>query len=725
MTALFGLSKARCCCVNGKVDANPVADLPYGAPVSMSLDPQVPLPAMNQGQAEDSQLSFKAYSADQLPRRPTLKAILRKPGEQAEVTLQSVKDNASLPHPGPNILRVVWDAENVPIGREATRGSLSGSNLVDALIVKAGALLPEGTGWSSAADFRARCGEAQVHLVLHQNTSNPWHFGHKEREVLIDAGVTLIDPGKKTGAVDTKVKDLLRNIADREDPDRTAVLLLGGDRDYAPEVRNLRERCFRFVALLHNGDARASMAELFAGSSGDWDKIRVQAGLGPLPSQGATPVLAPASASAAPGEAAGAMVAGGACDPADPVCWHYKQGRCKFGSRCRWVHPPQEFCTAQARAAPPDGKVADAAPSTKEVASDSTGQLLGSAKGKGYGSKSAPKTKSAFTSNSTTKSRGKGWSDMGQEDLPLATNIRCRCCRSCCRTFCGCISRPLLWVMCCSAGIGAVWLLLVHDEAKLVYSDLKDHMCRVSISSLHQVMDIRSGLPSVNMSMHLPAVQGFPSSMLTSSTLALLRLFPVKTCQADVLVWRPESGECSALPDSQKSVCWHPLPKSFTEGDRSSPGLPQPLSTQMIVWPRVWRSSAVWISKSCSAALQPVEVDQSGDDATIPCVFAHGNPYGWSLLASSKQEVSGPWKLTLLRLCAQEPFFGFLWALDIFLLMAIVVARLLIMLSRWSLAACCWLCGRLWRGSSSSQQKQSQGSRQQHLRTPLLLADKV
>ena len=93
---------------------------------------------------------------------------------------------------------------------------------MDNLIACAGAV-PE-HGWKSAAQFRTRGGKVRVNLVLHQNQSNPWHFGQSEREALIDAGVTIIDPVTKHGAVDTKVKELLREIELREDPTATAVL---------------------------------------------------------------------------------------------------------------------------------------------------------------------------------------------------------------------------------------------------------------------------------------------------------------------------------------------------------------------------------------------------------------------------------------------------------------------------------------------------------------------
>lgn len=254
------------------------------------------------------------------------------------------------------VLYIFWDGENLPIGRESMYGSFNANSLVDRLITVAG---HGPDGWESTEEFRSRLGLAKIHLVIGQSRgNNGFHPGHRERESLIDVGVTIIDPGSKKGAVDMKIKDLLGQLARERDPVRTKVLLMGGDRDFAAEARTLREHGFRHVVLLHSGNARQSYRGLFSSSHGEWESIRKQVGLGALPNQPSTQaasfktfmqVLTPKQSGARRATIAGVTpLSAGALSPAGtpqggPVCFPASEEPRDAGSRTPSAPPDDPF----------------------------------------------------------------------------------------------------------------------------------------------------------------------------------------------------------------------------------------------------------------------------------------------------------------------------------------------------------------------------------------------
>eukprot|EP00929_Paragymnodinium_shiwhaense_P049636 TRINITY_DN25021_c0_g2_i5.p1 TRINITY_DN25021_c0_g2~~TRINITY_DN25021_c0_g2_i5.p1 ORF type:complete len:895 (+),score=169.53 TRINITY_DN25021_c0_g2_i5:66-2750(+) len=396
-------------------------------------------------------------------------------------------------------LLVVWDAENCPVGRALKSTGFRASILIDSLIAAAGRIPVD--GWQGAADFRAKGGTVQIQLVLRQHEENPWHFGNKERESLIDAGVTIIDPGSKAGAVDTKVKELLLCIADTCDPATTACMLIGGDRDFAPEARLLRDKQFDHLVLMHVGTARQSVKDLFTASFGDWYDLRKQAGLAPI-----RDLKAPSEGSENEKKV-------------NKVCWDFQtKGKCRFGSTCKFSHKLPE-ASSDANGHAPQGS---------QAKMPRGGMLAANASRFG---RAPPQVKLAAVE-----------AQMGTEAVPRSSS---------CQKAVGllrCAWNSAVGVALSAVVAGAAWLACCgYPMATQISEELEDFACRVQGNRFidNAVRPQHVELPFQS---HAWTVQALPWPW---------RLFPVVSCWTNVQVQRP----CT---DAAEQLCWNALGPAFS-----------------------------------------------------------------------------------------------------------------------------------------------------------------
>jgi hypothetical protein len=90
--------------------------------------------------------------------------------------------------------------------------------------------------------------------------------------------VTIFDAGQKDGAVDATVKELMRQwLASWSDltaaaQQTTVVVLISGDRDFAPELRQMQQAGVR-VLLVSGANVRDSLASLVWQHSAHWTQI--------------------------------------------------------------------------------------------------------------------------------------------------------------------------------------------------------------------------------------------------------------------------------------------------------------------------------------------------------------------------------------------------------------------------------------------------------------------
>jgi hypothetical protein len=161
------------------------------------------------------------------------------------------------------------DAENCWIGPTA-----SGVALHRSVVAHVRACVGGGSG-----DMRV-----EWNLVLRQGgagaTASDASFRPTRRAVedLRDLGVTMIDAGQKDGGVDAAVKELMRQwLASWSDltaaaQQTTVVVLISGDRDFAPELRQMQRAGVR-VLLVSGANVRDSLASLVWQHSAHWTQI--------------------------------------------------------------------------------------------------------------------------------------------------------------------------------------------------------------------------------------------------------------------------------------------------------------------------------------------------------------------------------------------------------------------------------------------------------------------
>lgn len=98
------------------------------------------------------------------------------------------------------------------------------------------------------------------------------------KEELIDLGVTMIDPGTKRGATDTRIRELIGDFLDRwleitpEAQANNIAVLISGDRDFSLELRALRAAGVR-VLLISGPEVRPVIAQLAWKRFSHWEAI--------------------------------------------------------------------------------------------------------------------------------------------------------------------------------------------------------------------------------------------------------------------------------------------------------------------------------------------------------------------------------------------------------------------------------------------------------------------
>lgn len=206
----------------------------------------------------------------------TVPKVVQVSGEQFSVT-HNWSPSVHAPAPTPTIpvahatRRVVMfhDAENCWIGP-----TTSGVALHRSVLAHVRACVGGGGG---SGDMRV-----EWNLVLRAKGGAPGDAQYRPArhtvEDLRDLGVTVIDAGQKDGAVDATVKELMRQwLASWSDltaaaQQTTVVVLISGDRDFAPELRQMQQAGVR-VLLVSGANVRDSLASLVWQHSAHWTQI--------------------------------------------------------------------------------------------------------------------------------------------------------------------------------------------------------------------------------------------------------------------------------------------------------------------------------------------------------------------------------------------------------------------------------------------------------------------
>lgn len=115
-------------------------------------------------------------------------------------------------------------------------------------------------------------------LPATQRGASAFRPSRHAKEELIDLGVTMIDPGTKKGATDTRIRELIGDFLDRwleikpEAQANNIAVLISGDRDFSPELRALRAAGVR-VLLISGPEVRPVIAQLAWKRFSHWEAI--------------------------------------------------------------------------------------------------------------------------------------------------------------------------------------------------------------------------------------------------------------------------------------------------------------------------------------------------------------------------------------------------------------------------------------------------------------------
>eukprot|EP00750_Incisomonas_marina_P011040 INCI16333.16.p1 GENE.INCI16333.16~~INCI16333.16.p1 ORF type:complete len:668 (-),score=108.37 INCI16333.16:3345-5348(-) len=223
--------------------------------------------------------------------------VAKAPSPRAERSLSiSVQDLLLRRHPmGPRIrdpqrvnkqvkfLQIFHDAENCFVGSTEILDLFDLRRRLFALLEDRceAVLVDEANDPTHYLDCMSMPFEWRFYMHSVDETGSAFKPSRQDMEQFVDLGVTHIDPGSKSDAVDLKMQNDIHHFMEvhQQMKEQFLVVIISGDRDFASCLRRLVQKGFTTALVVNSNDARPSVRRIATVDCGDWEALKADCAL--------------------------------------------------------------------------------------------------------------------------------------------------------------------------------------------------------------------------------------------------------------------------------------------------------------------------------------------------------------------------------------------------------------------------------------------------------------